>query len=523
MTSITTASLLLHHPVVQDMLAITHQLQHTRRALRADWTTRYGHNPNWPQLRDTPNYRPAPKPRAEQATPAFASHSRASADPDLDTAITHGVEELLRLEDERSGLLADPDARVLLEQASRARAQAIREAIRLTRTVDAHHVQRSQGDALVRNAARRRRHLTPGEQAHVETAQHDDLAGADTWEGLGGDGVDADDVLELVQRIRIRQAKRQLDDGLLLDDQMRALIRAATPALLTGSPVLLIGETGGAKTALAEHLCTQQGSGGYEFVSGYGDITGAELIGTHELRVQDSTTVTAFMPGPLLRAMEAGTPIILDEINAMPPEILKRLNRILQLRPGATLTVQEQPGVEITIAAGFTIIATANEHSPHRYRGIEPLSSELVNRFGANAYRVQYPDTGNALQDTPHGNLLLAAAAIAAPDGSLPHGLDLTSLEPLARAAFISQQVFSGNRSTEFDEYRGTDNAFDEQPGLTETVIAPRTLVQLLDAAMQHGGAAALPGVLDRYASGIIHTGDRAVISLILHGQSLRS
>ncbi len=522
MELLATARTLLHHPAVRDMLSITLQLRHTRQALRADWSARYGHAPNWTQLIDTPSYRPAPETGAgAHVAERGLSRTVVSVAADLDTAITHGVGELLRLEHDRLRLLTDPDVRLLLERASAERAHALREAIRLTRTVDTLHHDHTASNALIRNAARQRRPLTAGEQLLLETVRHPAQTATDTREGQSCDRVEADEILELVQRIRIRRAKQQLDAGLLLDEQMRSLIRAATPAFLTGSPILLIGETGGAKTALAEYLCTHFELAGYEFVSGYGDITGAELIGTHELQVEDSATVTAFMPGPLLRAMESGTAIILDEINAMPPEILKRLNRILQLRPGDTLTVQEQPGLKITIAAGFTIIVTANEYSPHRYRGIEPLSSELVNRFGANTYRVHYPDTRNSLQDTPEGNLLLAAAAIAAPDGTLPHGLDLTRLEPLARAAFISQQVFIGNRSADLEEYRGTEATFDDQTGLTETVIAPRTLVQLLDSAMQQGGATALPGVLERYAAGIVHAQDRAVLSLIFKGQGL--
>ena len=73
--------------------------------------------------------------------------------------------------------------------------------------------------------------------------------------------------------------------------------------------------------------------------SGCGKTTLLRLIGG-QLRASGGATSSIFVPGPLLRAMTEGRPVILDEINAMPPEFLKRLNIILQLRPGDTFTIQ---------------------------------------------------------------------------------------------------------------------------------------------------------------------------------------
>ena len=107
----------------------------------------------------------------------------------------------------------------------------------------------------------------------------------------------------------------------------------------------------------------------------------------------------------------------------MPSEFLKRLNRILQLGPGDRFGVQEDAGREVTIAQGFAILATANEQTPHRYRGLDRLSAELVNRFGANGYRVHYPDAENAYEDFPRENVLLALAAVVDERAALPDGL----------------------------------------------------------------------------------------------------
>lgn len=325
-------------------------------------------------------------------------------------------------------------------------------------------------------------------------------------------------VAEIVAKIRVRQARAQLENGLLLTDQMRELIRESVPALLRGEPMLLIGETGGAKTALARYLCEQY-LGAAETVSGYGDMTAAQLVGAFELRVVAGATESLFVDGPLLRAMREGKPLIIDEINALPPEFLKRLNIVLQLRPGDTYSVQENQGSELTVAPGFVVLATANEHTPSRYRGLERMSAELTNRFGANSYRVHYPDTGIAFDQTPAENTLLAFAAAVDPHGDLPYGVTDAELKRAARAAFVSQQVFAGAEGEGFDRFVSDAQRIDGAPGLEETVLAPRTLVAIVQKAARSGGAVSLDRALGRFLESVMHLEDRAVMKLILESQ----
>ncbi|UTX52437.1 AAA family ATPase [Leucobacter aridicollis] len=524
----------LESPLVANALDVRSALRETIRVLRADWRRHYGEEMN---LAAT---------LPEQAPTRAEAAPRTQAERDAQASIAHGIACMRELSEQWERLLSDPEVAELLASASTARARVLRQAIALVRAVDgaegeasmrgrsaSPHAQATRlgpVDALVRHAARRSRPLTREEQAtiaaaanHVTQARGSQSPAVRLGEGRPGMQLEAGEdhaVLDAVLQIRIRQARRELDAGLVLNEKMRELVAAATPAVLAGAPILLIGETGGAKTALAEYLAGLEGEA-HEFVSGYGDITGAQIVGTHELRAEGDATVTEFAPGPLLRAMQRGVPIILDEINAMPPEFLKRLNRVLQLRPGSRFAVQEQPGLTIEIASGFVVLATANEYSPHRYRGIEPLSTELVNRFGSATFRVHYPDAGANIEDVPAENLLLAAAVVAGPDGSMPPGLGLAELTPLARAAFISQQVFVGNPDEALDRYRGTEHEFDEQPGLAETVIAPRTLAAVLEGVMLQGGASALTGAMERFVDGVMHTEDRAVLRLILAGQGL--
>ncbi|PIJ06401.1 hypothetical protein BMH30_14335, partial [Leucobacter sp. OLES1] len=160
------------------------------------------------------------------------------------------------------------------------------------------------------------------------------------------------------------------------------------------------------------------------------------------------------------------------------------------------------------------------------YRGIDRLGAELVNRFGANAYRVHYPDsaaaTGSDQAATPRENLLLAAAAVCDEDGRLPDALPLAQLEAVARAAFISQQVFSGRTDGGFERYVSTEREVDGRPGLEESVLAPRTLVAILEKVAGSAGTVSLEHALRRFVEGVMHREDRAVLTLIIEGQGFR-
>ena len=433
----------------------------------------------------------------------------------------HAV-DLARLDSRLGEILADPEHRSIVDRALDDRAAALRVAVNERRAELAERDRGTAADTLVAEAIAQNRSLTAGERARVAELRGPDGTAAPSTAVAALDDTARDTALTAHGTLRLREARAQLRSGLLLTGQMRGIIAEAAPALHRGNPVLLLGETGGAKTALAEHLSRTVLGREPELVSGYGDITSAQLIGTHELRAEDGATVSVFTPGPLLRAMTEGRPVILDEVNAMPPEFLKRLNRILQLRPGDTLGVQEDAGREVRIAPGFAILATANEQTPHRYRGVDRLSAELVNRFGANSYRVHYPDTGIAFEAYPAENALLAAAAIVDERGELPREWSADALERVARAAFISQQVFAGAASGGFSDYVSAEREIDGRPGLEESVLAPRTLVAIVQKVAASAGSVSLDHALSRFVEGVMHREDRRVLALILEGQGFQ-
>ena len=447
--------------------------------------------------------------RARELSTGHASRDLLSADLD-------------RLDARLAEIMAEPEHRDLIARALDDRASALRLAVHERQAELDDRARSAAAEAIVADAIAQGRSLTAGERARAAELRGPTGPSESPSAALGlGEG-GHDTALAAHGTLRLREARSQLRDGLLLTGQMRGIIAEAAPALHRGNPVLLLGETGGAKTALAEHLARTVLGREPELVSGYGDITSAQLIGTHELRAQDGATVSVFTPGPLLRAMTEGRPVILDEVNAMPPEFLKRLNRILQLRPGDTLGVQEDAGRAVRIAQGFAVLATANEQTPHRYRGVDRLSAELVNRFGANSYRVHYPDTGIAFEAYPAENALLAAAAIVDERGELPREWSADALERVARAAFISQQVFAGAASGGFGDYVSAEREIDGRPGLEESVLAPRTLVAIVQKVTGSAGSVSLDHALSRFVEGVMHREDRRVLALILEGQGFQ-
>ena len=332
--------------------------------------------------------------------------------------------------------------------------------------------------------------------------------------------VDSVELVTELDRLDRRDAKRELDSGLLMTDQMKRIIDEALPALCRGEPALFVGETGGAKTALAEYMVEQYFGVEPELISGYGDVNTYQLMGKQELREQHGATISDFVAGPLVRAMDSGRPVILDEINAMPPELLKRLNKIMQLRPGDTFTIQEDSGREVTVKPGFCIIATANEKSK-RYKGVEDLSVEFQNRFGANIYRVRYPDYANGFEQPPVENDRLAVAAVVNRRGVFPDTIDPNDFDNFVRAAFVSQQVFSGNFGEGFKNYVAIERITDSKPGLEETVLAPRTMVDILRKVAGSHGEVSITTACRRFVDGIKNENDKKQLALILENHGL--
>lgn len=138
--------------------------------------------------------------------------------------------------------------------------------------------------SLRAKVARNRRPLTAGERRKIAAWQKQ-LSEVD-------DNIDIppnsskERFLEEVTRLQVREWKRQLDSGLLMTEQMQTIIDETLPAMVRGEPTLFVGETGGAKTALAEYMVQTYFGVDPEFVSAYGDVNSYQLMGKQELKAE---------------------------------------------------------------------------------------------------------------------------------------------------------------------------------------------------------------------------------------------
>ncbi len=376
---------------------------------------------------------------------------------------------------------------------------------------------------LYRAAGASNRSLTPAEQRHVDRLQEQQAA---VKANSGREITSTEMLSEVTREVHRRkdiQNRRDFERGLVMTGQMKVIIDELLPSLAQGKPALLLGETGGAKTALAEYISRQYFGAEPEFISGYGDVNSYQVMGKMSLAKEDGATVSEFVAGPIVRAMEAGVPVIVDEVNAMPAEFLKRFNKIAQLRAGDTFVVQEDSGREVTIKSGFVIIATANEKSK-RYKGVEDLSVEFQNRFGANVVRVHYPDHDVVYGEPPRENAVIAKAALTDRSGNMVGGIEAEELERFIKACHVTQQVFSGNHGKGFRDYTSSERIADNKAGLDEAVLAPRTMVALLEKVRDSYGKVSLEQTLERFVEGIKSENDKKQMTTILQGYNfLRS
>lgn len=425
------------------------------------------------------------------------------------------LDELRTVDAKLRVLSEDPDLRQKAERQNQETTQAIKAATAWIKTDTKIDDCARKISELYQVAAASGRPLTKADKKYIERLET-------TQEELRthrGEEITSKEMIEptvkQVERLERRKRRREFERGLVVTDGMKRIITEVLPSLARGNPTLFVGETGGAKTALAEFLSREYMGKEPELVSGYSDVNGYQLMGKTGLNSKEGATVSEFIAGPVVRAMEAGLPLILDEINAMPSEFLKRLNKILQLRPGDRMTIQEDSGREVIVKPGFCIVATMNEKSK-RHKGVDDLSAELLNRFAANTYRIRYPDHDTANGQVPRENLMIAVAALTDEVGEFAIELPPNQLENFVKAAHITQKLYSGEYGAAEANYLSSDKRADGGPGLDDAVLAPRTMVAVLDKVRTSYGSLPLDTVLKSWLDGVKNRGDREVIGKIL-------
>ncbi|MBK9107035.1 MAG: AAA family ATPase [Saprospiraceae bacterium] len=164
----------------------------------------------------------------------------------------------------------------------------------------------------------------------------------------------------------------------------RKLIEMAIASLLSDRALLLLGVPGTAKSWLAEHLSAA--------ICGHSNLLVQGSSGTNEdaLRygwnyaelISKGPSQQALVPGPVMRAMESGQLVRIEELTRIPTEIQDALISILSEK----LIPIPELGIEVKARQGFNVLASANDMD----KGIYPLSSALQRRF--NTLVMPLPD-----------------------------------------------------------------------------------------------------------------------------------
>jgi len=249
-------------------------------------------------------------------------------------------------------------------------------------------------------------------------------------------------------------------------DGVRDLDALATAHSLRHN-VLIEGPTGSAKTSLVMAFAAEVGlpvvnipcNGAAEprnFIGGWTP----QPDGTFD-----------FVPGDLLKAVEHGGIIYLDEVNMMPPKISVYLHSLLDRR--RAISIPEASGssfpTELRAHPNCQIIATMNRG----YHGTRPLNQAFRNRF---AIKLAFPYSTDVEAELVASNTLLTLA------GSLRerHAVgDLTT--PVSTNMLLEFEEFATSDNLGFDFAMGNFvNSFspDEQVVVREVLTLEATLIK---------------------------------------------
>ena len=135
---------------------------------------------------------------------------------------------------------------------------------------------------------------------------------------------------------------------------------------------MLYGPPGTGKTALIEVAY----DGKAYTVMGSDDTERADFEGSY---VQTADGAFVWVDGPLIRAMEEGVPLFVDEIGLVSPKVLSLLYAAMDGRQEIRITANPERGI-VKAKPGFMVVAATNPHAP----GVR-LSEALLSRFVCQA------------------------------------------------------------------------------------------------------------------------------------------
>jgi MoxR-like ATPase len=229
-------------------------------------------------------------------------------------------------------------------------------------------------------------------------------------------------------------------------------------------------------------------------ISGSKNMSISELYGHQVLTVDKATgaTVSDYFLGPIYQAMEEGRPVIIDEVNAIPHEVLISLNHILTRRPGDEVNVQQDSGRAITIKDGYGIIMTGNlNQGQTQYIDRQDMDPAFLSRLYKLEYDYLPQSTEGYVTENIEGNELyqLLISRVMDKHGNIEAPIDTPDkLWDLAKAARITQNVFAGkeaNAAYYFKEAGGRGPGI--QYMLKESVLSLRNIDRIITQWQKEG------------------------------------
>ncbi len=224
----------------------------------------------------------------------------------------------------------------------------------------------------------------------------------------------------------------ELPDGTAIEPKYfgsRRLVEIAVATLATDRALLLLGVPGTAKTWLGEHLAAAISGSSTLVVQGTAGTAEESLrYGWNYARLlAEGPSREALVPSPVMRAMETGALVRVEELTRIPADVQDALITILSEK---SLAVPELDS-EVQARPGFNVIATAN----NRDKGVNELSSALRRRFNT----VVLP-----LPDTLEEEVEIVRTRVEALGRSLSLPADLESLSEVNRVVQIFRELRSG-------------------------------------------------------------------------------
>ena len=342
-------------------------------------------------------------------------------------------------------------------------------------------------------------------KADSETIKKYDLIQKTVLEKTDG-FMNNDEIYYETKRRNLLKYRRQLlNDGFVETESIKKIMINIVSHLQIGIPVLLRGHLGVGKTEIALHASRKYFGFEPEFISGSEEATKYDMYGKtqigirseedkmrefrhrmdeyvrmnpekdkkalrtvekkyYRIIVEQGVTASFFQYGPLVRALQEGKPLLIDEMDGIPHSIIIRLNHVLTRRPGDVIRIEENSGDEIIVQKGFCVMATGNIKSA-RYKR-EELDAAFLSRWWS--HDIQYTPQKETYE------ILVASLLDARGNLQVKRLSDLDDLKRLTEAASEIQQIFTGGHQDYLGE--GADVVRQMPASLQKSVLSLRHL-----------------------------------------------